>query len=249
MADAHEPDWQRLTAELRTFRDEQAEAWGGLDDFVIAKYVSGECSPGEVKHVDSILKQRPDVLETVEVLQETFQAPGLIPSPVDEVPAVNIWQTTPQGLFKLAIRLQVWLDETGRCVCAGLDSLLQQNKLAYRDMSSNTYAADDRSWTWDFPVQDAQYSVTVKVRPDDAAGRWQVNIVPHNTAGAELVDKTQIQIISASGKKIYQGALANLDDAAVVLRAGTWQISLDVDGDLRQIELDLGTPPAESPAQ
>src|SRR6516165_2177796 len=72
-SESREP-WERLAAELRAYGQAQRQAWGGLDDIQLARYLDGACSPQERAVVEQAMRDLPDVQEVVDVLRSILPA-------------------------------------------------------------------------------------------------------------------------------------------------------------------------------
>lgn len=74
MTTAQEPgdQWEQTASALRAYRDAQREAWGGLDDVVLARYLAGEASEEERQSVERAAADRPHVREALAILREVL---------------------------------------------------------------------------------------------------------------------------------------------------------------------------------
>jgi hypothetical protein len=72
--------WTLVASELRAVRALQREAWGDVDDTLIARYLSGEASDEESRLVEQAIETHPKVRECVEILREVFDASAEEPS-------------------------------------------------------------------------------------------------------------------------------------------------------------------------
>src|SRR5687767_1969651 len=73
-----EERWNRVAAELRAHRQDQREAWGGLDDMTLARYIAGACSEDEARRVAETIA-KPSVREALAIAREVFAEPVLVP--------------------------------------------------------------------------------------------------------------------------------------------------------------------------
>jgi len=59
-----------VQAEIDAYIDEEERNWCGLDEFVIARYVAGECSSEEARRVEAAIEQSDHVRDCIALLQE-----------------------------------------------------------------------------------------------------------------------------------------------------------------------------------
>lgn len=62
--------WSQLRADLETYRDEQADTWGDIDELTMARYLAGELSDPEQLQIEDALKHYEALRESVELSQE-----------------------------------------------------------------------------------------------------------------------------------------------------------------------------------
>lgn len=62
--------WHRVQAEIDAYITEEDRNWCGLDEFVIARYVAGECSPEETRRIEAAIEQSDHVRDCIALLQE-----------------------------------------------------------------------------------------------------------------------------------------------------------------------------------
>lgn len=60
--------WNRLQGELQAYRASEAAIWGGIDDLLLGRYLSGECSAEEVTRVDEAAKKFPAVQQAIDLI-------------------------------------------------------------------------------------------------------------------------------------------------------------------------------------
>jgi hypothetical protein len=65
--------WERVAADLRAHREAQHQAWGGVEDELLARYMAGLCSPEEKAQVEQAREQFPRVRECLDVVADVFK--------------------------------------------------------------------------------------------------------------------------------------------------------------------------------
>jgi DNA-directed RNA polymerase specialized sigma24 family protein len=71
--------WDRVASDLRAYRERQRQAWGDLDDTMIARYLGGEVTEEERERIERAMREFPNVGECVEIVGEIL---GAVPSSV-----------------------------------------------------------------------------------------------------------------------------------------------------------------------
>ena len=69
MPDKH---WDTLVTELRGLQEDGQEAWGGVDDMLIARYLAGDCDPQERELVEQAAQSSPDVRECIDLARQAL---------------------------------------------------------------------------------------------------------------------------------------------------------------------------------
>ena len=64
--------WRRLITELRNVQEEQQPRWGDVNDFLIARYLAGQCDAEELQAVERAKEQFPEVRECLELAGEAL---------------------------------------------------------------------------------------------------------------------------------------------------------------------------------
>jgi hypothetical protein len=102
-----EREWERVARDLRSYRKEQRRRWGDLDEALLARYLTGGCTPDEKREVERARREFPRVNESLELVARVMQLPipalagapqllgdyVLAPIPVEKARAVNAGDT------------------------------------------------------------------------------------------------------------------------------------------------------------
>jgi hypothetical protein len=248
-------DWERIADMLRAYREQQRSTWGDADDMVVAKYLSGDCSPNEKDVVERAVAQYPALGELVEVLREIAAAPlpGEMPvsrfSPalttVSAPPISRIWEDISAPVIRLAERLTAWLDDAGRLAAAGLQSVLATPQFATaRAMGVADAASEAGKAIWSIPLPDANGHLTLFVGPGRPSGLWSLLVKLDLPGDARLPKDARLEIRNARGRREISGALADFLKEPITLKAGSWQVTVEIGPRALLIPLDLGPPAA-----
>jgi hypothetical protein len=100
-------EWDRVAEELRAYRQTQRQAWGNLDDVLVARYLAGVCSPEEAVKVEQAMRNLPDLHEVIDVLRAV--PPGWRTGPVVPSAATEVAGGTRQGWLSGMMWEAVWL--------------------------------------------------------------------------------------------------------------------------------------------
>jgi len=67
-----DPDvqWARISSELVSYRNQQRQVWGDLDDLTLARYLAGEATEAEAERVHRAMDEHPKVRECVAIVRE-----------------------------------------------------------------------------------------------------------------------------------------------------------------------------------
>lgn len=91
-------EWLQTLQELRTYRNAQLQAFEGVDDLLVARFVAGECSAEEVATVQAAMAAQPAVQELVDVLREVLALDGFPEFPADRSSSASIPEVLRQAL-------------------------------------------------------------------------------------------------------------------------------------------------------
>lgn len=64
--------WPRLKAELQEFHAWEAEAWRGVDEHLLAKYLAGQCSDDERRRVEQAAEESEYVRDCLQLVEEVL---------------------------------------------------------------------------------------------------------------------------------------------------------------------------------
>src|SRR5262245_38996639 len=67
-----DPQWARVAADLRTYREAQRRTWGDFDEAAIARYLADEATEEERGCVEQAMRDFPRVRECVEILRQVM---------------------------------------------------------------------------------------------------------------------------------------------------------------------------------
>lgn len=59
--------WQNVQRDLAVYTDDEDEIWDDADEFLIAKYIAGTCSPAEREEIENAIRTNPELRECVEL--------------------------------------------------------------------------------------------------------------------------------------------------------------------------------------
>src|SRR2546430_2749507 len=68
-----EREWQRVADGLRSFKEKQRERWGGVDEWLMARYISGNCTSEEKQKVEAARREYPHLDESLEVVARVMR--------------------------------------------------------------------------------------------------------------------------------------------------------------------------------
>src|SRR5260370_41297705 len=79
--------WDVLTAELRSYREQQKQTWGELDNALIGRYLAGEVTDDERRAVETALKDHPELRKLTDLVLDalnefqpsSFEPPASLP--------------------------------------------------------------------------------------------------------------------------------------------------------------------------
>ena len=85
--------WDRLKRELADCRATELEMWGGIDDLLLARYLSAECSTDEIAKVEDAAKRFSAVKQAIELIGLALAGEAAIDVPtIGETSAVPMDQ-------------------------------------------------------------------------------------------------------------------------------------------------------------
>ena len=64
--------WPRLKAELQEFHAWEVEAWRGVDEHLLAKYLAGQCSDDERRRVEKAAEESEYVRDCLQLVEEVL---------------------------------------------------------------------------------------------------------------------------------------------------------------------------------
>jgi hypothetical protein len=64
--------WDVLTAELRSYREQQKQTWGELDNALIGRYLAGEVTDDERRTVETALKHHPELQKLTDIVLDVL---------------------------------------------------------------------------------------------------------------------------------------------------------------------------------
>ncbi len=64
--------WPRLKAELQDFQAWEEEAWCGVDEHLLARYLAGECTDEERQHVEQAAEKSEYVRDCLQLVEEVL---------------------------------------------------------------------------------------------------------------------------------------------------------------------------------
>jgi len=64
--------WSRLKGELQEFQAWEEEAWCGVDEHLLARYLAGECTDEERQHVDRAAEKSEYVRDCLQLVEEVL---------------------------------------------------------------------------------------------------------------------------------------------------------------------------------
>src|SRR5260370_40681957 len=64
--------WDVLTAELRSYREQQKQTWGELDNALIGRYLAGEVTDDERRAVETALKDHPELRKLTDLVLDVL---------------------------------------------------------------------------------------------------------------------------------------------------------------------------------
>lgn len=93
--------WERVSAELRAYRDLQHQAWGDIDNATLGRYLAGEVSDDERRHVEQALADLPDLRLLTDLVKDVLSEYEPAPQPAPTIlsfPAPRQAQPPRRGL-------------------------------------------------------------------------------------------------------------------------------------------------------
>ena len=69
------PVWSRLKAELQEYRAWEEQAWCGLDEHLLARFLAGQCSAEERQQVEAASQKSESVRDCLELVTDVMAAP------------------------------------------------------------------------------------------------------------------------------------------------------------------------------
>lgn len=254
--------WNQLAAELQAYQANLDEAWGDLDDVTIAKYLSGTASREEIDAVKKGIQEKPAIRELIDVVSEVFAAvdqPEWKPQPATA--SQFKWRTEP--FVVLGETLQVWLDRAGQLMARGLESLAAEagyqpapevagvpmgRKLdgTLGSESDATTKPSPKERCWRIQVEEAGYLLTVRIRPATREDAWELRVEVTSDADPDIAGRAEFAISRPDDSPIVKEEIAAYADKFIEIGCGKWELTIQVDDDIRVLPLEIGSEPGES---
>jgi hypothetical protein len=223
-----EKQWQRIAAQLLADRESHRQAWGEIDDELIACYIADTCSASERRQVEGAMQTHADLRSAIELVQAVLSS-----GPV--------WKLTGNA-SPLIERLQVWVDVAGRVIATGLQSLMQERQPTYGGALDTSFLVGEGSveQVWEVPVSDAGYSLTLAMRAAKTPGEWELRCKLHSDGEPGMAQRARLALHQSGEVPTATGAVSDFEDQPLRLSAGVWELTIVIDKDVRVIPIELG---------
>lgn len=128
--------WDRLKVELIEFQAKEDEAWGGINDELLARYISGDCNFEEVSSVEVAVSRHPAVRAAIEIVTQTIN------SPVDQSASpVPIQANEPKEL-RAEVRLRPTNSIPMSAIKTDIDPQIPSNQISKSPLNDVTVLKD-----------------------------------------------------------------------------------------------------------
>jgi hypothetical protein len=224
-------NWDRVASELRAYRDAQQQAWGQIDNATLGRFIAGDLSSDEQRHIEQALQERPelrkltdlvrDVLADFEPAAEPAKAPPIpapaprilpFPKPQPTRSSVVRWVTKRSGILAAACLLLA-------LSAALLDPRVSNTLLGNNDLSNTDTGLDlamNRSG-----VQPVYLRADKPIEPTssarDTVAGTRLAFAP-SAAGLDRLEMLNQKIDGLEQEGKLEDALALDDKAATVAR-------------------------------
>ena len=253
-ASRHSDDrWEQIVEELRAYRRTQAEAWGNLDDTILASYIAGTCNEAERVLVENTMQNKPEVRRLIDLAQRMSSPIVWIDAP----DAVRAGLFLPKGTMSvLCESLRVSLDQTGSVVASGLESLMGElggigePAVAATPLGLEAVGAPDQDliddsghWSseccWTIPVARPGYTLKIRARPGNAKGHWDLNFDMTSDVDPRIPQRARFSLSQPDDIPMLESVVSRYGGKDIEIAAGTWNLAITVDVDVRVLPLEL----------
>jgi len=241
-------NWQEIASALQKYRDDYREFWGEIDDLAITKYISGVCEVEEEQAVEQAMRSKPAVRDLVEAVRDALRPVWVAP---EEAAAVNEVER-PEVRSVLRESLRAWLDEEGRLLASGCALLVSGLTGRAFGMAMNVHgvpaagglpSADSlrEQCTWQIPVDERGYHLTVTARPAADAGLWEVTCAIASETDRQIVERARFSLAQPGELPVVEASFGRYAGKSIEITTGTWEFSVMVADDVRVVRLEVGT--------
>src|SRR5271163_4279313 len=65
--------WERVASELRACRAAQEQAWGGVDNGLLGRYLADDVTADERRRIESALRERPELRKLTDPVSDVLR--------------------------------------------------------------------------------------------------------------------------------------------------------------------------------